>query len=410
MSERRAYLDVGVGETRGVVTLDGRPERLLIQRDGDAACQALGAVVVGRVRKLERQLALAFVELGDGPEGVLNLRPDMARITEGQAVRVEIRAEARGGKGAQLRLAGEAEGAPRLLEAAPDIAAELAAATRHPVKTGAEARAMADAAEAEALEQVFALPGGGSVAVERTRALAAVDVDVGERAGGDAKRATRAANLAALATAARVLRLKGEGGLVVVDLAGRGHDGPALLAAARAAFAPDNPGVAFGPISRFGTLELTVPRRRRSIAERLLDADGRATSLTLALRLVRALEREALADPGARVAAAAAPGCGGRRGSLSEGADGPLRRAAAGRRRSGPPAPGGWRRVRGEVSVSKCPICGRPPEPEFRPFCSRRCADLDLQRWLSGRYAIPATDDEAQADAELDPYRDPDDD
>ena len=60
--------------------------------------------------------------------------------------------------------------------------------------------------------------------------------------------------------------------------------------------------------------------------------------------------------------------------------------------------------------MSKCPICGRPAEAGFRPFCSRRCADVDLQRWLSGRYAIPATDDEAQADAELDPYRDPYDD
>jgi Ribonuclease G/E len=307
MSERRAYLDVGVGETRGVVTLDGRPERLLIQRDGDAACQALGAVVVGRVRKLERQLALAFVELGEGPEGVLNLRPEMERITEGQAVQVEIRAEARGGKGAQLRLVGAADGAQRVLTPAPDVAAELAALTSHPVKTGAAARAAADAAEAEALEQVFPLPGGGSIAVERTRALTAVDVDVGERAGAEAKRATRAANLAALATAARVLRLKGEGGLVVFDLAGRGHDGPALLAAARAAFGPDNPGVAFGPISRFGTLELTVPRRRRALAERLLDGAGRPTPLTLALRLLRAIEREALADPGAQVAAAAAP-------------------------------------------------------------------------------------------------------
>ncbi len=94
---------------------------------------------------------------------------------------------------------------------------------------------------------------------------------------------------------------------MVIDLAGRGHDGPALLAAARAAFGPDNPGVAFGPISRFGTLELTVPRRRRSIAERLLDADGRPTPQTLGLRLVRAIEREALADPGARLIAAAAP-------------------------------------------------------------------------------------------------------
>jgi len=38
---------------------------------------------------------------------------------------------------------------------------------------------------------------------------------------------------------------------------------------------------------------------------------------------------------------------------------------------------------------SPCPICGRPSEPDYRPFCSRRCADVDLQRWLSGRYAIP---------------------
>jgi Ribonuclease G/E len=307
MSERRAYLDVGVGETRGVVTLDGRPERLLIARDGDAASQALGALVVGRVRKVERQLALAFVELGAGPDGVLVLRPELGRVAEGQWVKVEIRAEARGDKGAQLRLDGEAVGPPRVLEPAPGIEAELAMLTQHPVKTGPEARRAADAAEAEALEQVFPLPGGGSIAVERTRALTAVDVDVGDRAGGDAKRATRAANLAALAAAARVLRLKGEGGLVVVDLAGRGHDGPALLAAARTAFGPDNPGVAFGPISRFGTLELTVPRRRRSLAERLLDGAGLPTPLTLALRLLRALEREALADPGAQLRATAAP-------------------------------------------------------------------------------------------------------
>ena len=37
-----------------------------------------------------------------------------------------------------------------------------------------------------------------------------------------------------------------------------------------------------------------------------------------------------------------------------------------------------------------CPICKRPTEPAFRPFCSRRCADVDLARWLGGHYAIPA--------------------
>ena len=36
-----------------------------------------------------------------------------------------------------------------------------------------------------------------------------------------------------------------------------------------------------------------------------------------------------------------------------------------------------------------CPICGAPTEADFRPFCSRRCADVDLSRWLRGGYAIP---------------------
>jgi endogenous inhibitor of DNA gyrase (YacG/DUF329 family) len=41
-----------------------------------------------------------------------------------------------------------------------------------------------------------------------------------------------------------------------------------------------------------------------------------------------------------------------------------------------------------------CVICGKPQVERFRPFCSRRCADVDLYRWLSGVYAIPATEDE----------------
>jgi Ribonuclease G/E len=307
VSERRLYLDVGIGESRGVVTLDGRPERLLIRRDGDLANQARGAVVVGRVRKLDRALALAFVDLGQGPDGVLNLRPD-ERLVQGQAVLVEIRSEARGGKGAGLRLVGEATGAPRLETPAPGLEVELTSyAPRADIVFGRAAREWADAAEAVALEMVFPLPGGGSVAIEPTRALVAIDVDVGERPGSDSKRAARAANLAALTTAARVLRLKGEGGLVAVDLAGRGHDGPALLSAARAAFGPDNPGVAFGPISRFGTLELTIPRRRRSVAERLLERAGRLTSETLAFRLIRALETAALGGPAGRIEARARP-------------------------------------------------------------------------------------------------------
>jgi Ribonuclease G/E len=229
-------------------------------------------------------------------------------FAEGQAVEVEIRAEARRGKGANVRLIGPSEGAARLIEAAPALEERLRGhAPGAEIRTGPVARSMADAAQEEALQTVFPLPGGGTVAVEPTRALTAVDVDLGSRPGAEAKRATRAANLAALGVAARVLRLKGLGGLIVVDLVGRGHDAPALVSAARAAFAPDNPGVALGAVSRFGTLELTVPRRTRPVLDILTDDSGGPSVLSEALALVRALEREALADGGGRFEAIAAP-------------------------------------------------------------------------------------------------------
>jgi endogenous inhibitor of DNA gyrase (YacG/DUF329 family) len=44
-------------------------------------------------------------------------------------------------------------------------------------------------------------------------------------------------------------------------------------------------------------------------------------------------------------------------------------------------------------SKAACPICGRPRDPAYRPFCSKRCADVDLARWLRGTYVI-ATDEE----------------
>jgi Ribonuclease G/E len=174
------------------------------------------------------------------------------------------------------------------------------------IETGG-ARAIADAAQDEVFESIFALPGGGSVSVETTRALTAVDVDIGDRPGSTAKRVSRAANLVALAEAARILRLKGLGGLVVIDLAGRGHDAPALLSAARVAFGPDNPGVAFGPVSRFGTLELTIPRRARPTLDILGEGGGAPSAMTLAMNLIRALEREAQADRGGRFEALGPP-------------------------------------------------------------------------------------------------------
>ncbi len=53
------------------------------------------------------------------------------------------------------------------------------------------------------------------------------------------------------------------------------------------------------------------------------------------------------------------------------------------------------------MNLANCPICRkRPSVPDYRPFCSRRCSDLDLQRWFTGAYAIPVIEDEAAPDEE----------
>lgn len=44
--------------------------------------------------------------------------------------------------------------------------------------------------------------------------------------------------------------------------------------------------------------------------------------------------------------------------------------------------------------MATCPICRKNPTAEaYKPFCSKRCADLDLQRWLVGSYVLPDTDE-----------------
>jgi uncharacterized protein len=76
-----------------------------------------------------------------------------------------------------------------------------------------------------------------------------------------------------------------------------------------------------------------------------------------------------------------------------------------------------------EVSVNeakrpggRCPICTAPTETAFRPFCSRRCSDVDLSRWLRGGYAIAGRtdvdedgDDTIAANAARHPPAEPDD-
>jgi Ribonuclease G/E len=300
---RRLYLDVSPGERRGVVQLDGSPERLLIERDGEGGIR-LGALYRGRVVAVSPRLGLARLDLGEETAS-LKLTRDQP-LAEGAIVEVEATAEAGRGKGAFVALkAARAEGRLGLLRPAPPLVQRLRAyAPDVAIVEGEDARDAADEAQAQALAREHAFPGGLNLCIETTRALVAVDVDLSETgAPGPALKA----NLAAIRHTARLLRLKALSGLVVIDLIGFPQEKARLHAASLEAFAPDGGDVVIGPLSRFGALELALPRRDRPLAERLLDAGGQPTARTVAQATVRALQRRARFEAGSRLTATCAP-------------------------------------------------------------------------------------------------------
>lgn len=48
-----------------------------------------------------------------------------------------------------------------------------------------------------------------------------------------------------------------------------------------------------------------------------------------------------------------------------------------------------------------CPICEKEAAKGYRPFCSRRCADVDLGKWLNGSYRVASVREEEPSEAEL---------
>lgn len=301
MSDVEVFLDEMPGETRGTIARDGLFHTLLIQRDSDVVEHRLGARSIGRAVDVDRGLGAAFVDLGGQPPmGFLPLKKtDVVR--EGMAVEVVVTAEPRERKGPMLRLIGAGEGEPRLLARGPTVAQALERlAPGVPVQTGAAAiHASWDAQEEALADFSFHADIGLDLALQRTRALIAVDIDYVGVPGQDGRKGRATANRLGLAHAARLIALKRWGGLVAVDLVGAGLDAGVVTAAAKAAFngAPQTTAnVVFGPLNRFGVLQLAVPWLRTPVEEVLNGWDGVPTVRTRALAIVRRLRHAMLTD------------------------------------------------------------------------------------------------------------------
>jgi len=297
VSRVEVFLDETPGETRGVILRDGRAEHLIIQRGDDLAEHRLGARSVGRVMRIEPAIKAAFVDLGAGGAAGFLALSGAARLAEGAKVEVEVTAEARDGKGPALKLISPASGEPRLIAEGPDVSAILSALApgTAPI-TGAAAIQASWDAEDEALASIAVVEDLGlDLKVERTRALVAVDLDWMAGAGPGGRPARDRANARGLVETARLIGLKSWGGLVAVDLIGVGHDGDAISAAAKRAFA-GLPQRVLGPVNRFGVLMLSLPWGRTPIEARLKDESGADSLRTRAQAAVRTLNHGLMSD------------------------------------------------------------------------------------------------------------------
>jgi hypothetical protein len=274
-------------------------------------------------------LAGAFVTLGEAGEGFLPLARQDSGLSEGARVLVRVVRAAQGGKGVRLTrhpaTGFDLETAPRRLQTGPGPLSELAerfpalpillddAAIRAELPATLTARtvlcgtAFDDALESEitALAEPVAMLGGGMCAhFAQTRALTAIDIDLGSGAAGPGGKTHThlAANRTMLPELVRQIVLRNLGGPILIDFAGLAVKARAALAGDLVASLQSDPlKTRFLGISGLGFAEIVRPRLRPPLAELL--AGPHAAGLA-ALRLAA---RELRANPAARLCLRAAP-------------------------------------------------------------------------------------------------------
>lgn len=310
------------GERRVALLRDGTLTEAWVERP--ARPDGVGDVVAARVAALAPAMAGAFILMPDGSTGFLpeseasrDRRPIREVAQEGQLLVLRVTRAAQGLKGPRLsarRAPPLTAREPGLLERGPDAAQRLRAAfpeaafladdRMEAARLGASytPRAFDDALEAEfdalALPQA-PLPGGGTLHIETTHALTALDVDAGGAAGSADKLAQRRLNEVAIIEAARQIRLRQLAGAILLDIAGLPARERALLEEPlRAALRPDPLAELLGT-GPLGLFEMRRARVHPPLAETLHGP------LTRGLALLRQAAREAAATPHRRLALSA---------------------------------------------------------------------------------------------------------
>ncbi|HYF06515.1 MAG TPA: ribonuclease E/G [Acetobacteraceae bacterium] len=340
---RRILASAAPGEVRVALIENDRLAEAWFDRPGLRGAR-IGDLQRARITARVPAMSGAFVALAEGETGFLpdtaadaeDARGRAAALAEGRILAVRITREAQGGKGPRVTARLDAAErsrvgpgpAPALIARGPDAAlrlaqawpeaelvaddAALAAALRPALGARvalSRAPAFDDGLEAEfasLLEPEVPLPGGGRLLIHPTPGLTAVDVDAGS-AVADSRRAV---NAAAVAEAARQIRLRNLGGAILLDAAGLAPRArAALVEPLRAALAADPVGPRALGVTGLGLIEIVRPRLRAPLHEVLGTpvAPWPASVLTQGLAALRQAARDAAARPAVVIALRAAP-------------------------------------------------------------------------------------------------------
>ena len=283
-----------IGETRAALYKGKTCLELFLIRESEGLRPSAGDVFSGRVRSVDSGLSAAFLDLGDDTPGFLNFSaaPGAPRFREGQMLRVRVTREAEGDKGPILSYIEVSDADSPARETGVDIFSRLKGL--YPdleVTQGAVPDLLG------AIEPDVALKGGGSITIEHTRALTAIDVDTG------AAPQKRTVAIAAAKECARQIRLRGIGGLILIDFPNlrKKKDRDDCWQCLVDNFEADPRAVKIAPFSRFGTVELSRAKTGRSLSEIMLTRQGLPTDETTALEALHRLVREGRASGGAQL-------------------------------------------------------------------------------------------------------------
>ncbi|MEQ8300202.1 MAG: ribonuclease E/G [Hyphomonas sp.] len=305
MSVTRILREKAIGETRWVAyDASDRPIALRLDRWSDQTSRAqVGTIAEGRIRAIHERQGGAFVELSHGTEAFVRLN-DGHGLTEGQSIEVQTVAEARRGKLARVvRVESREKSQPRL-DPVDVWQKSLPLGTEVKPENVPAGDPEIQAAFDDALSESVTLPGGGTLQIQPTAALVAVDLDTsGRNDGGRAAARALRINLEACRELARQMNLRNLGGAVVLDCVSpiNREAGIKIRDGFLSAFADlsQRQVKALAP-SPFGLMEASVAWGETPIADRMLGADGLPTDETVCLEGLRHLQREARAQPMAR--------------------------------------------------------------------------------------------------------------